>query len=150
MLATVEKYVKGFKDLYPLNEGGKRKEWNGALAVGRYTGWSLVLSLRIPLLVTDVLSRYSFDLSEDVYDGDGKSKANPWFIATFAVSEVAFKSVLSSSLSSHQRSCIELICSPFQSSPSQDSHPPRNHLHHPCHRRLPRLLEEILPLGRSW
>ncbi|KAL7416618.1 Six-hairpin glycosidase-like protein [Mrakia frigida] len=65
MLATVEKYVKGFKDLYPLNEGGKRKEWNGALAVGRYT--------------------------EDVYDGDGKSKANPWFIATFAVSEVAFK-----------------------------------------------------------
>lgn len=69
LLATVEQYVSGFRGLYPLNEGGKRKEWNGALAVGRYT--------------------------EDVYNGDGTSKANPWYIATFAVSEFAFKSVSS-------------------------------------------------------
>ena len=38
VLATVEKYVDGFKELYAVNEGGKRKEWNGALALGRYTG----------------------------------------------------------------------------------------------------------------
>lgn len=69
ILATIVRFVGSFKDgLYAINEGKGRQDWKGAIAVGRYM--------------------------EDVYDGDGKSKANPWFIATYGVSQILYRCVL--------------------------------------------------------
>lgn len=68
VLATVERYVNSFAgDLYAINNATRwQKSWHGAIAVGRY--------------------------AEDVYDGDSKSAANPWYITTFAVGEILHKS----------------------------------------------------------
>jgi glucoamylase len=72
VLATVERYVESFAGgLYAINNATgshSKRYWHGAIAVGRY--------------------------AEDVYDGDGKSAANPWFITTFAVSEILHRFVL--------------------------------------------------------
>jgi glucoamylase len=69
VLATIVRFVQSFEHgLYAINEGEGRKGWKGAIAVGRYM--------------------------EDVYDGDGKSKANPWFIATYGVSQILYRCVL--------------------------------------------------------
>lgn len=40
-LATIVKYVDGFKELYGIN-AHPSEDWNGAVAVGRYTGEHLV------------------------------------------------------------------------------------------------------------
>ncbi len=51
VLATLRHYVLSFDGLYPIN-GGRGTHWTGGWAVGRY--------------------------AEDVYNGNGKSRANPW------------------------------------------------------------------------
>ncbi len=52
VLATIRHFVKSFDGLYEINR--YKKTWTSGLAVGRYP--------------------------EDVYDGDGKSKGNPWYV----------------------------------------------------------------------
>ncbi|CED83661.1 glucoamylase [Phaffia rhodozyma] len=64
-LSTLISYVDSFKNgLYKINDV-PGDGWNGAIAVGRY--------------------------SEDVYNGDGMSLANPWYLCTFGVAEMIFR-----------------------------------------------------------
>lgn len=59
VLATHKKYVDAFRSMYAINGGAAAP---AAVATGRYPS--------------------------DVYDGDGTSQANPWYICTLAAAEV--------------------------------------------------------------
>lgn len=61
VLSTLRAYVKSFKGLYKINPDAS---WTDGRLVGRYR--------------------------EDIYDGVGTSRANPWFICTHAVSTVLY------------------------------------------------------------
>lgn len=61
VLSTLRAYVTSFEGLYKINPA---EPWTQGWLVGRY--------------------------KEDVYDGVGMSKANPWFICTHAVSTVLY------------------------------------------------------------
>ncbi|WWC73794.1 uncharacterized protein I206_107766 [Kwoniella pini CBS 10737] len=58
VIATLYKYIQSFDGLYKINSG---KSWSDGWALGRY--------------------------KEDVYDGVGKSTANPWHICTNTIAQ---------------------------------------------------------------
>lgn len=62
VLSTLRAYAKSFDGLYPINGGDG---WTKGRLVGRYR--------------------------EDVYDGVGMTRANPWFICTHAVSTLLWR-----------------------------------------------------------
>ncbi|CAO3645630.1 unnamed protein product [Cunninghamella echinulata] len=64
MLATAVKIENSFTDLYAINQ--KKESYLGT-AIGRYP--------------------------EDVYDGNGTSKGNPWFICTNAFAELYYRAI---------------------------------------------------------
>jgi len=64
VLATHKQYVDSFRNLYTLNGGAAAPK---AVGVGRY--------------------------AEDVYDGVGTSKGNPWFLCTSAAAEVLYDAI---------------------------------------------------------
>ncbi|KAK4687124.1 glucoamylase, partial [Tremellales sp. Uapishka_1] len=60
ILSTVYQYIKSFQGVYGLN----KQSWVAGWGVGRY--------------------------KEDVYDGVGKSKGNPWYICTFSAAHTFY------------------------------------------------------------
>ncbi|WVQ95970.1 hypothetical protein IAU59_003069 [Kwoniella sp. CBS 9459] len=61
ILSTIYEYIRSFDGLYGINRG---REWTEGWMMGRYR--------------------------EDVYDGVGKSRANPWFICTYSIAHVLY------------------------------------------------------------
>ncbi|WVF68423.1 hypothetical protein IAT40_003188 [Kwoniella sp. CBS 6097] len=61
VLSTMYRYVLSFRGLYDINGD---KNWTNGWMLGRY--------------------------QEDLYDGVGKSKANPWFICTHSIAQVFY------------------------------------------------------------
>ncbi|BGP42037.1 hypothetical protein JCM10449v2_006039 [Rhodotorula kratochvilovae] len=64
VLATLDKLVKSFAEVYPLNAGRRTGEKKEAVALGRYP--------------------------EDVYDGVGMSVAHPWYLACAGAAEFLY------------------------------------------------------------
>lgn len=122
VLATLVKYVDAFRgDLYAVNEGGRgRKEWRGAVAVGRY--------------------------AEDVYDGDGKSAGNPWFLTTFAVAELQYRCVRIAQARNSPCTKLTIRC---PRCPSQRRHPLPDDRQDRGQRRLAPLLAVVRSLARA-
>lgn len=66
ILNTLQGLIKEMKVLYPINH--YRAKLNQGIALGRYP--------------------------EDLYDGNGTSEGNPWFLATSAASELLYKFII--------------------------------------------------------